>query len=194
MPNKLFDTVFELKFSAKQLNKQAQTCLKNEGLEKKKALKAMQQGNKEGAQIYASNAIRQKNDYLKFLKLAAQLDGTVSKLEAQMSMLQTNKQIGVITKQLTKMLGSNELTKAAKVMEDFDGMLDNLELQGNNMSEVMGQQVASSTPQDQVSELLDAIADEAGYQIQEGLPGAPVKLVEKGEEAPELQSRLNALK
>lgn len=120
------------------------------------------------------------------------LEGTVSKLEAQMSMLAMNKNIGVLTKQLQKTLSKNELTKAAKVMEDFDTALENLELQGNNMSTVMTQQTAQATPEGQVQDLLNQIADGQGMQLQQDLPGAPAKLVEKQEEET-LESRMKNL-
>lgn len=100
-----------------------------------------------------------------------------------MSMLAMNKNIGVLTKQLQKTLSNNELLKASKVMEDFDQALENLELQGNNMSSVMSQQVAQATPQDQVNGLLEQIADEQGMQLKQDLPGAPSQLVEKQNEA-----------
>lgn len=99
-----------------------------------------------------------------------------------MGMLAMNKNIEVLTKNLSKMLSQNELTKAAKVMEDFDKSLQDLELQGMNMSSVMNQQVATTTPQGQVNDLLSAIADDQGMQLQADLPGAPSKMVEKQQE------------
>jgi charged multivesicular body protein 1 len=110
------------------------------------------------------------------------LEGTVSKLEAQMGMLAMNKNIAALTKNLQQTLSNNELSKAAKVMEEFDKALVGLELQGMNMSSVMGQQVAQSTPQAQVNDLLTQIADEQGMQLQTDLPGAPSRLVAKEKE------------
>jgi charged multivesicular body protein 1 len=107
----------------------------------------------------------------------------VSKLEAQMGMLSMNKNIAQLTKNLQQVLSNNELTKAAKVMEDFDKSLQDLELQGMNMSSVMNQQVATTTPQGQVNDLLNQIADDQGMQLQADLPGAPSKLVEKQQES-----------
>lgn len=100
-----------------------------------------------------------------------------------MGMLSMNKNIAVLTKNLQQMLSNNELTKAAKVMEDFDQALQDLELQGMNMSTVMNQQVATTTPQNQVNELLNQIADDQGMQLEADLPGAPSKLVEKQKES-----------
>lgn len=122
------------------------------------------------------------------------LEGTVSKLEAQMGMLAMNKNIAALTKNLQQTLSNNELTKAAKVMEDFDKALEGLELQGMNMSSVMGQQVAQSTPQAQVNDLLSQIADDQGMQLQEDLPGAPSRLVEKEAEKDSLEADLRKLR
>jgi hypothetical protein len=78
MSNKMFDIVFNLKFQAKELNRNATKCEKNEKLEKDKAFKAMQKNNMEGAQIHAANAIRLRNEQLQFLRIASQY-GTSAK-------------------------------------------------------------------------------------------------------------------
>jgi len=44
--NKLFDQIFELKFTSKQLNKQSQKCESEEKAEKSKAKKAMEKGKR----------------------------------------------------------------------------------------------------------------------------------------------------
>jgi charged multivesicular body protein 1 len=129
---------------------------------------------------------------LSALTYSCRLEGTVSKLEAQMSMLAMNKNIGQLTKQLQKTLSNNELLKASKVMEDFDKALENLELQGNNMSSVMNQQTAQATPQNQVQDLLNEIADNQGMQLRQEMPGAPAQLVEKQEED-SLEARMRSL-
>lgn len=72
MNNKMFDMVFNLKFQAKTLNRQAAKCEKNEKVEKDKAFKAMKKNNMDGAQIHASNAIRLHNENLQFLRIASQ--------------------------------------------------------------------------------------------------------------------------
>jgi hypothetical protein len=72
MNNKMFDMVFNLKFQAKQLNRQATKCEKDEKVEKDKAFKAMKKNNMDGAQIHASNAIRLHNENLQFLRISSQ--------------------------------------------------------------------------------------------------------------------------
>ncbi|KAH9959551.1 hypothetical protein BGW80DRAFT_1367439 [Lactifluus volemus] len=69
-------TPFQLKFTAKSLNRQAKKAQKDENVEKgpltTEFLKALQQGNNDGARIYASNVIRKKSESLNLLRLASQ--------------------------------------------------------------------------------------------------------------------------
>ena len=72
MSNKMFDIIFNLKFQAKELNRNAKKSEKSEKVEKDKAFKAMQKNNMEGARIHAANAIRCHNENLQFLRIASQ--------------------------------------------------------------------------------------------------------------------------
>lgn len=60
--------LFNLKFAAKDLERNAKKCEKSEKEEKTKCKKAMQKNNAEGARIHAENAIRQKNQALNYRK------------------------------------------------------------------------------------------------------------------------------
>mmetsp|Transcript_39660 Transcript_39660/g.126735 ORF Transcript_39660/g.126735 Transcript_39660/m.126735 type:complete len:100 (+) Transcript_39660:133-432(+) len=51
--DKLMDQIFNLKFTSKQLVRQANKCEKEEKAEKNKVKKAIEKGNIEGAKIYA---------------------------------------------------------------------------------------------------------------------------------------------
>merc|ERR1711964_691298 len=61
--------LFNLKFTAKQLNRQAAKASKDEKTEKDKLKKAIQQGHNDIAKIYAQNAIRKQNERLNLLRL-----------------------------------------------------------------------------------------------------------------------------
>lgn len=54
-------TLFNLKFSSKNLARESKKCVKSETEEKAKLKRAIQKGNTEGARIHAENAIRQKS-------------------------------------------------------------------------------------------------------------------------------------
>lgn len=51
-------------------------------------LQALQQGNTEGAKIYASNAIRKKNESLNLLRLSSRIDAVSSRVETAVTMRQ----------------------------------------------------------------------------------------------------------
>ena len=53
MGDKLLEQVFNLKFMAKQLNRSAVKCEKDEKAERLKVKKAIEKGNLDGAKIYA---------------------------------------------------------------------------------------------------------------------------------------------
>lgn len=51
-------------------------------------MQALQQGNTEGARIYASNAIRKKNESLNLLRLSSRIDAVASRVETAVTMRQ----------------------------------------------------------------------------------------------------------
>lgn len=53
-------------------------------------MQALQQGNTEGAKIYASNAIRKKNESLNLLRLSSRIDAVSSRVETAVTMRQVS--------------------------------------------------------------------------------------------------------
>ncbi len=73
--------MFNLKFAVKDFERNAKKCDKEEKAEKVKLKKAIQKGNMEVAKIHAENAIRQKNQSLNFLRMAARIDAVASRVQ-----------------------------------------------------------------------------------------------------------------
>jgi charged multivesicular body protein 1 len=73
--------LFNLKFAVKDFERNAKKCDKEEKAEKVKLKKAIQKGNMEVAKIHAENAIRQKNQSLNFLRMAARIDAVASRVQ-----------------------------------------------------------------------------------------------------------------
>ncbi|SGY67644.1 BQ5605_C004g02793 [Microbotryum silenes-dioicae] len=90
MSSGLEKSLFQLKFTTKQLQKQSRKAAKDETAEKAKLKKALQQGNTEGARIYASNAIRKKNEALNLLRLSSRIDAVSSRVETAVTMRQVS--------------------------------------------------------------------------------------------------------
>eukprot|EP01025_Chloroclados_australasicus_P024657 TRINITY_DN24708_c1_g3_i1.p3 TRINITY_DN24708_c1_g3~~TRINITY_DN24708_c1_g3_i1.p3 ORF type:complete len:199 (-),score=31.39 TRINITY_DN24708_c1_g3_i1:302-898(-) len=172
MSGKLMEQVFNLKFLSKQLVRQSKKCEKDEKDEKLKVKKAIQKGNNEGAQIYAQNAIRKKQESLNFLKLASRLDAVVTRLETQAKMQMVNRNMAGVVKSLEKALNANNLDKVAETMDLFEKQFENLDLQTEVVEQAMNKQTMLTTPEDQVKDLMQQVADEHGLEVQFDLPTA----------------------
>jgi hypothetical protein len=70
-----------LKFTVKEFERNSKKCDKEEKLERTKLKKAIQKGNMEVARIHGENAIRQKNQSLNFLRMAARIDAVASRVQ-----------------------------------------------------------------------------------------------------------------
>jgi len=192
------DQIFNLKFTSKQLTKQAKKCEKEEKDNKNKVKKAIEKGNTDGARIYAQDAIRKKTEQLNYLKLGSRLDAVVSRLETQAKMNVINKSMANIVKSLEKALTANNLEQVATTMDNFEKQFENLDVQSEFVEKAMGNTTAMSTPQDQVDALMMQIADEHGLEMSQALPDAnalptPAAAVPAAPED-DLSNRLAALK
>ena len=60
------------------------------------------------------------------------------------------------------------------VMDKFESQFADLDVQTNYMESTMSDTTALATPQDQVDQLIDQVADEAGLEVRQGLGEAKV--------------------
>lgn len=169
---KFMDQIFNLKFTSKQLQRQALKCEKEEKTEKGKVKKAIEKGNIEGARIYAQNAIRKKTEQLNYLKLGSRLDAVVSRLETQAKMNMINKSMAGIVKSLDKALNANNLEMVATTMDQFEKQFENLDVQSEFVQTAMGNSTAATTPQEEVDLLMQQVADEHNLSLVHNMPTA----------------------
>ncbi|PIK59028.1 putative charged multivesicular body protein 1a-like isoform X2 [Apostichopus japonicus] len=170
MPN---DTLFQLKFTAKQLERLSKKSEKDQKTQQAKVKKAIQQKNIEGARIYAENAIRKKNEGLNFLRMASRIDAVSSRVQSAMTMKQVTKDMGSVVKGLDKALQSMDLQKISAVMEKFESQFEDLDVHTQVMESSMGAATTLSTPTDQVDQLIKEVADENGLDMISDLQAAP---------------------
>lgn len=192
--DKLLDQIFNLKFTAKQLQRAAVKCEKEEKAEKLKVKKAIEKGNMEGAKIYAQNAIRKKNEQLNYMKLGSRLDAVVSRLETQAKMQVVHKNMAGIVKSLEKAMESNNLEKIATTMNQFEKQFENLDLQTQVVDEVMGAQANLSTPEDEVLALVQQVADEHGLETSLQMSSAPANKQPQATTEADITQRLAELR
>ncbi|GLD61934.1 charged multivesicular body protein 1b-like protein [Lates japonicus] len=80
--------LFNLKFAAKELQRNSKKCDKEEKAEKAKVKQAIQKGNVEAARIHGENAIRQKHQSINFLRMSARVDAVASRVQTAVTMNQ----------------------------------------------------------------------------------------------------------
>ncbi|KAI0375824.1 vacuolar assembly protein DID2 [Pilatotrama ljubarskyi] len=192
-------TLFQLKFTAKSLNRQAKKAQKDENTEKAKLKKALQQGNADGARIYAANAIRKKNESLNLLRLASRVDAVASRVETAVTMRQVSGNMASVVKGMDKAMESMNLERISVVMDKFESQFSDLDVQTSYMEETMSNTTAVSTPQDEVDALMKQTAEEANIELQHDLdsreaPQAELAKEKIGEEDDSLAARLRALR
>lgn len=166
------DLMFQLKFSCRQLERLSKRAEKDEKIQRNKIKKAIQQGNVEGAKIYAENAIRKKNEGLNYLRMASKLDAVASKVQSAVTMKGVTKNMGSVVKALDKAINSMDLQKVSAVMEQFEQQFEDLDVRTSVVEEAMGSATTTSTPMDQVENLIQQVAEENGLDIMDQLAQA----------------------
>jgi charged multivesicular body protein 1 len=118
-----------LKFAAKELERSAKKCEKDDKIEKGKLkkvnleleeeglifysflffLQAIQQGNMEGAKIYAENSIRNKNQALNFRRMASRVDAVAQRVQTAVSTKRVTQSMAGVVKSMEAAMNSMNL-------------------------------------------------------------------------------------
>lgn len=168
------DDLINFRLTSKQMTRSAKKCDKNMASNKEKLKKAIEQGNMEGAKIYAQNVIREKNQSLNFLRLSSRIDAVASRLETAIRMQQVNQAMKDTVKGMSRAMQSMEVTQIAKTMEDFEKQFEDMDVRSNYMESTMDATTMMSTPPDQVDQLIQMVADEAGLKVKDSLDSSAV--------------------
>merc|ERR1740128_578770 len=167
------ETLFQLKFCSKQLEKLSKKAEKDQKKEEDKIKKALTSGDVERARIYAENAVRKKNESLNYLRMSSKVDATSSRVQTAVAMKGVAKNMGSVVKSLDKAINSMELQKISEVMDKFEQTFEDLDVQTSVIENAMGTATTTSTPAQQVDDLIKQVADEAGLEVQSQLASVP---------------------
>ncbi|XP_007887466.1 charged multivesicular body protein 1a [Callorhinchus milii] len=187
------DTLFQLRFTSKQLEKLSKKAEKDSKSEQAKVKKALQQKNIEGAKIYAENAIRKKNEGLNWLRMASRVDAVASKVQTAATMKGVTKQMGHVTKGLERAMKSMDLQTVSAVMDKFEQQVQNLDVHTSVMEDSMSSATTLTTPQEQVDNLIVQIAEENGLEVIDQLNELPAGATSLGESSVGTQNREDQL-
>eukprot|EP01084_Bolivina_argentea_P289784 497670_1 len=193
----LDDELIELRLTSKAMLRSAKKCEKNEAAAKVKLKQAIQKGNIEGARIQGQNAIREKNQALNCLRLSSRIDAVASRLETAIRMKSVNKSMSGVVKGMGAALKTMDTVRISKTMDNFEKQFEDMDVRAGYMENAMSNTTAMSTPQEQVDELIQMVADEAGLEIEGQLDeaGKVGSAIPKKQEASQnLNSRLADLR
>ncbi|KAK7207271.1 Snf7 family [Myxozyma melibiosi] len=162
-------SLFNLKFTAKSLNKQANKAAKDELREKEKVKKAIQQGNNDIAKLYAQNAIRKQSERMNLLRLASRIDAVASRVQTAVTMRNVTGNMANVVKNMDRAMESMNLEKMSMVMEKFEQQFEDLDVTTSYYEEAGQVNNAVAAPQEDVDLLMQKVADEAGLEMQQTL-------------------------
>ena len=190
--------IFNLKFTAKQLNKLASKAEKEERAELLKVKNAMERGEMDTARIYGQNAIRIRNTGNGYLKLGSRVDAVASRLESAAKM----QQMGTVVKGMDHALASMDMGAIGQLMEQFESSFEQVDMRAEAVEGALNVATASTMPADEVDALIAQVSDEHGLEFKaravDAASGAVAQQVPVGQAEEEkedaLEARLAALR
>ncbi|KAH6616355.1 Snf7 family [Boeremia exigua] len=191
----LENALFNLKFTAKSLNRQSLKAGKEEAQEKAKLEKAMKQGHNDIARIYAQNAVRKQNEKLNLLQLASRVDAVAGRVQTAVTMRQITGNMMKVNRSLDTAMKSMSPERIAAVMVDFEKQFENVDSATELYQDITSSATAVGTPQEDVDRMMAQAADKAGVELQSDLQEAPkTKVGPTEQEEDAFTERLRALR
>jgi len=197
----LEDELINLRITSKQMQRSAKKCEKNEKAAIEKLKKAIKSGNPEGARIYGQDAIREKNQALNCMRMASRIDAVASRIETAVRMNTVTKSMKGVVKGMDKGLASMNVEQMASTMDKFEAQFEDLDVKTQYMEGAMNSTTATTTPAEQVDELINLVADENNLDLGEEFAeaGTVGKIKQPKEAAPakaedDLEARLANLR
>ncbi len=85
--------------------------------------------------------------------------------------------MGSVVKSLDKAINSMELQKISEVMDKFESQFEDLDVRTSVMNDAMGSATTTTTPVDQVDDLIKQVAEENGLEISTQMASVPTATV-----------------
>lgn len=157
--------LFNLKMTAKQLERSSKKCEKNEKKERKQIKADITKGRPENARIHAENAIREKNQAVNFLRLSARVDAVAQRVQTAVTMQKVSQSMKGVVGGMDKAMKSMNLVQMTALMEKFESQFEDLDVQVQVMDGAMSSTSVMSTPEGEVNGLMQEVADAHGLEM-----------------------------
>ena len=191
-----------LQFTSKQLNRQAAKADKDARTEQVKLKKALTQTPPQPqiARLYATNSVRNQQQRIQLLTLAARIDAVAARVQMAITMRTVTGSMAQTVRGMDVALKSMDLEKISTVMEKFESQFEDLDVVSGYYEQVAGGQESQSIGvqgHGEVDALMSRVADEAGVELSQDLEAgkAPVEeMPNEQEREAGLGDRLRALR
>ncbi|KAL9618138.1 MAG: hypothetical protein Q9160_007145 [Pyrenula sp. 1 TL-2023] len=166
--------LFNLKFTSKQLTRQAARADRDSKSEQSKVKKALTTTPPQPqiAQLYATNSVRHSNHRIQLLTLASRIDAVAARVQTAITMRSVTQSMAQTVKGMDAALKNMDLEKIGAVMEKFESQFEDLDVVGGYYENVAGgveSQQVGVEGQTEVDALMSRVADEAGVELKQGL-------------------------
>jgi len=191
--------LFNLRFAAKELQRNAKKCDKSEKDEKNKLTAAIKKGNMEVAQVHAENAIRKKNEAINYMRMSARIDAVAARVQTAATQKRVTQSMSGVVKAMESAMRSMNLEKVQNLMDRFEKDFENLDVQSATMEGAMSSTTTLNAPKAQVDALIKVAADKAGLELNLEIPSTATTAIgtktgTSQAENDELTQRLAALR
>lgn len=163
---KLFETIFEFRMQAKDLAKQARKSEKERDNMYEKVKKAISENKPEAAKLYAQDAIRKRNEAVKYEMLSYKLEAVHSKLKAAYQTSKLNENMNKMVMSMSSAVNAMDLVKISENMTQFEKIFDDLDANAQMMDKAMDNIDAGSYQERDVSTLIMQVAKMNNMELQ----------------------------
>jgi charged multivesicular body protein 1 len=163
--DQLFETIFEFKMQAKELSKQSKKLEKERDQMYERVKKAIADNKPEAAKLYATDAIRKRNEAVKYEILSYKLEAVHSKLKSAYQTTKLNENMSKSVISMQNALGTMDLVKISENMNSFEKMFDDLDANAQLMDKAMDNIDAGSYAERDVSNLIMQVAQMNSIQV-----------------------------
>lgn len=161
----LFETIFEFKMQAKDLAKQAKKSEREKDAMYEKVKNAIAENKPEKAKLYATDAIRKKNEATKYELLSYKLEAVHSKLKSAYQTQKLNENMSKMVGSMSGALKSMDLIKISENMAQFEKIFDDLDANAQLMDKAMDNIDAGSYQDRDVSNLIMQVAKQNNIEM-----------------------------
>ena len=188
--DKIFDTMFEFKMMAKQMQKEAGRSEKQSKALVEKVKKCIAKNDYEQAKLAASDAIRQKNMVKRYRVLSSKIDTVAQRLKTAYQNQKLSEQMQTLTQQLLGAGNMMDIVKMTETMSNFEKLFDDLDINSNMMDQVFDNVNAGTVNENEVNQLIGQIAQQNGMKLSDEFEG--VQMGEAAEAEKEANQQVGA--